>query len=431
MNILVIGSGGREHALVWKLSQSPLVDKIYCAPSNAGINLIAEPINIKAEDLKKLLEFALSKQIELTVVGPEVPLADGIVDLFQEKGLNIFGPTKGAARLEGSKVFAKNFMKKYGIPTAEFDISTNYEEAKKKVSSHGFPVVIKADGLAAGKGVFVCNKKNEAEEALEKIFKERSFGDAGRTAIIEDKLVGEEVSYMVITDGNNFIPLSSSQDHKTIYDGDIGPNTGGMGAYSPAPIVDKKLEDKIKSTIIEPAIKGLTKEGTPFRGLLYAGLMIKDSNPHVLEFNCRFGDPETQPVLFRMKSDLLPLLLGSAKGDISGCNLEWSKGFSICVVLASGGYPGSYEKGKKITGLEKFLKRDDVYIFHAGTSTDSEGNIITSGGRVLGVTAKGDDIKSTIEKVYQIADNIFFDNVYFRKDIGYRAISLDHKGGYQ
>jgi len=421
MKVLVIGSGGREHALVWKLSQSPQVDKIYCAPSNAGINLIAEPVNIKADNIELLVDFAFENDIGITVVGPEAPLSKGIVDVFQRKGLTIFGPTMGGAKIESSKVFAKEFMKRNGIPTSDFSVASDYEDAREKVKSHGFPVVIKADGLAAGKGVFVCNESKEGEDALDKIFKEKTFGEAGNTVIIEDKLEGEEVSFMVISDGKHYVPLSSSQDHKAIYDGDKGPNTGGMGAYSPAPIVHSKLEDKIKKTIIEPAIKGLAKEGTPYRGLLYAGLMIKDEEIFVLEFNCRFGDPETQPVLYRMKSDLLPILMESARGNVIDISPDWSKGFSVCVVLASKGYPGSYEKGKVITGLDNFNNRDDVFIFHAGTIKESN-QILTNGGRVLGVTAKGDNAKGAIDKAYGAVSEISFDKIYYRQDIGRKAI---------
>ncbi|MBU1626078.1 phosphoribosylamine--glycine ligase [bacterium] len=423
MKVLVIGSGGREHAIVWKLSKSPLVDKIYCAPSNGGINLIAEPVNIKAEDIQNLVKFASEKEIGLTVVGPENPLSEGIVDIFQQNGLTIFGPSRKAARIESSKVFSKSFMKKYAIPTADFEVASDFKEAELKVHSHGYPIVIKADGLAAGKGVFVCNEKKEGQEALEKIFKDKIFGDSGNSVVIEDKLVGEEATYMVITDGRNIIPLSSSQDHKAIYDGDKGPNTGGMGAYSPAPIVTKKLEEKIISTIVEPTITGLKAEGFPFCGLLFTGLMIKDDNPFVIEFNCRFGDPEAQVVLMNMESDLFPLLMDAAKGDISGISTKWSEGFSVCVVIASKGYPRSYEKGKKITGLEKFVKSEDVFIFHAGTKEDSEGNILTNGGRVLGVTAIGKDIKSAIAKAYSAVLDVSFENVYFRRDIGQKALN--------
>jgi phosphoribosylamine---glycine ligase len=422
MKIFVIGNGGREHAIVWKLSSSPLVEKIFCAPSNAGIDLLAQRVPIKVTDSLKLLDFALTNRIDLTVVGPEIPLADGIVDLFSNKGLLIFGPTKGAARLESSKVFAKNFMCKYKIPTANFEIADNFEDAKAKIDSRGYPLVIKADGLAAGKGVFVCEKPADGKDAIQKIFRDRIFGSSGNSIVIEDKLEGEEASYMVISDGLKYVPLSSSQDHKTIYDGDLGPNTGGMGAYSPAPVVDHETEIKIRKNIIEPTIKGMSLEGYPLKGALYAGIIIRDKEPYTLEFNCRFGDPETQPVFVRMNEDLLPYLLESAKGNLTSTSMKWHESSSVCIVLASKGYPGSYEKGKRIEGLERIQRSKDLFAFHAGTSRDDKGNYITDGGRVLGVTSLGSSIPSAIKKAYEGASMLDFENVFYRKDIGLKAL---------
>ncbi|VVB64282.1 Phosphoribosylamine--glycine ligase [uncultured archaeon] len=422
MKIFVIGNGGREHAIVWKLSLSPLVKKIFCAPSNAGIDLIAERVPINVTDTAKLLDFAKTDKIDLTVVGPEVPLANGIVDLFSEKGLLIFGPTKAAAKLEYSKVFSKYFMRKYKIPTANYEISDNLEDAKSKIDNHGYPLVIKADGLAAGKGVFVCERPVDGQDAIEKIFRDRIFGSSGNSIVIEDKLDGEEASYMVISDGSKYVPLSSSQDHKTIFDGDIGPNTGGMGAYSPAPVVDSEVEDKIKKKIIEPAIEGMNLEGYPLKGTLYAGIMIKGKEPYTLEYNCRFGDPETQPIFVRMNEDLLPYLIESANGNLTRTSMKWHESTSVCIVLASKGYPGSYEKGKKIEGLEKFQRSEDLFAFHAGTSRDDKGNFITDGGRVLGVASLSPSIPSAIKRAYEGVSMLDFENIYYRKDIGLKAL---------
>ena len=421
MKVLVIGSGGREHALVWKLSQSPRVDKIFCTPGNAGISEIAECLDIKTDDIGALVNFAKYEGIDLTVVGPEAPLTAGIVDAFVKEDRRIFGPDKLGAQLEGSKVFAKEFMLKYGIPTAEYKTFTSYLHAKEYIQLKGAPIVIKADGLAAGKGVFVAVSVEESIDALKLIIKERAFGSAGDKVIVEQCLKGEEASFMVLTDGKTFIPLATSQDHKTVFDNDKGPNTGGMGAYSPAPIITESLEADIMKNIIKPVIKGLIKERINYRGIIYAGLMICDGKPYVLEFNCRFGDPEAQPVLMRLDSDLFDALKATSEGKLKDIKLSWKNDASVCVVLTSKGYPGSYEKGKVIKGLDSLKNRDDLMVFHAGTSVDDKG-FVTSGGRVLGVTALGKDIRSAKENAYQAVKKIHFDGMHYRKDIGDKAI---------
>ena len=421
MKVLVIGSGGREHALVWKLSQGPRVDKIFCTPGNAGISEIAECLDIKTDDIGALVNFAKYEGIDLTVVGPEAPLTAGIVDAFVKEDRRIFGPDKLGAQLEGSKVFAKEFMLKYGIPTAEYKAFTSYLHAKEYIQLKGAPIVIKADGLAAGKGVFVAASVEESIDALKLIIKERAFGSAGDKVIVEQCLKGEEASFMVLTDGKTFIPLATSQDHKTVFDNDKGPNTGGMGAYSPAPIITESLEADIIKNIIKPVIKGLTKERINYRGIIYAGLMICDGKPYVLEFNCRFGDPEAQPVLMRLDSDLFDALKATSEGKLKDIKLSWKNDASVCVVLTSKEYPGSYEKGKVIKGLDSLKNRDDLMVFHAGTSMDDK-DFVTSGGRVLGVTALGKDIRSAKENAYQAIKKIHFDGMHYRKDIGDKAI---------
>jgi phosphoribosylamine--glycine ligase len=421
MKILVIGNGGREHALVWKLAQSDRVDKIYCAPGNGGIAEIAECIDIDINDFESLTNFVRYEWIDLTVVGPEAPLVKGIVDVFQKEGLMIFGPDRKNARLEGSKVFAKDFMKCHNIPTAEYKAFTSFIHAQEHVRLKGAPLVIKADGLAAGKGVFVSSTTDEAIEALNLIMKERIFGTAGDRVIIEEKLQGQEASMMVITDGETIIPLASSQDHKQIFDGDTGPNTGGMGAYSPAPVINKTLEKEIMNTIVIPAIRGMKKEGMTYKGVLYAGLMIDNNKPFVLEFNCRFGDPEAQVVLTRLESDLLDMLTACAKERLRDINVLWKNDASVCVVGASEGYPGSYKKGYSINGLDMIKKMDNIVVFHAGT-TIRNNHIITSGGRVIGVTALGANIKEAIKRAYQGIEAISWQGIYYRKDIGFKAL---------
>lgn len=418
-NILVIGSGGREHALVWKLKQSKHVDKIYCAPGNAGIAQVASIVEIKPEDIRGLADFSEKNKIDLTVVGPEVPLVAGIVDEFEERGLKIFGPSRLAAQLEGSKVFSKEFMKRNNIPTADFKVFDDANKAKQYIENIGASVVAKADGLAAGKGVIVCKSAQEALDAVNKIMIEKAFGDSGKKIVIEELLKGEEASILALTDGKDFATLLPSQDHKRIGDNDSGPNTGGMGAYAPSPLIDDELSEKIQKDIIEPTIEGMRKNRTPFKGCLYVGVMVTESGPKVLEYNCRFGDPEAQPVLSLLDTDFYEILEASANGNMSSIEIKNKSGAACCVVMASGGYPGNYEKGKVIQGLDNIPK--DVFVFHAGTVL-KEGKIVTSGGRVLGVTGIGKDIKSAIDTAYIGVEKIKWDNEYHRTDIGKKAL---------
>jgi len=421
MNVLVIGSGGREHALCWKIAQSPLVDTVFCAPGNGGIAPDAVCVDVEANDFAGLKKFVRNNKIDLTVVGPETPLVEGIVDTFLSVGLTIFGPTRNAAQLEGSKAFAKTIMRTFDIPTAAFGIFKNVASAKAFVRDAAFPVVIKADGLAAGKGVLVTSSKEEALQAVETVMIAKTFGDAGKSVVIEERLEGEEASFIAITDGMDIVPLASSQDHKRVFDNDTGPNTGGMGAYSPAPVVDATISDQVMDAILYPLVDGLRKQGIVYRGVIYAGLMIMDNRAHILEFNVRMGDPETQPLLMRLKSDIMPVLLEVAKGgSIKGMRLDW-RGPSVCVVMASGGYPGNYEKGHAIDGVDKAEALEGVKVFHAGTRIKDEA-VITSGGRVLGVTALGSDMQSTIAKAYTAVSCISFTGAHFRKDIGKRAL---------
>jgi len=421
MNILIVGSGGREHALAWKIAQSSNIGKIYCAPGNGGIANLCKCVDIEVTDLKALANFARKKNIDLTVVGPEKPLALGIVDYFRERNLTIFGPDKKAAEIEASKSFAKYIMKKYNVPTAEYKLFTNYKEAQEGIHTITPPFVLKADGLAAGKGVLICNNRNEAYNALDLIMKEKKFGKAGDKVIIEEFLEGEEASVLAVTDGKDFILLPNSQDHKNIFEGDTGPNTGGMGAYAPAPVIDDRLLNVVKNKIISPVIEGMQKEGRPYKGVLYAGLIITSKGPKVLEFNCRFGDPETQAVLPLIDSDIVELFMSAINNKISQYKLQILNKAAVCVIMASGGYPGDYEKGMPIKGIEEVDQKEDIIIFHAGTQKKSK-NIITSGGRVLGVTAIDDTIKATIDKVYNAVGNITFNGAYYRKDIGDKAL---------
>jgi phosphoribosylamine--glycine ligase len=423
MKVLVVGGGGREHTLVWKLSQSSRVDKIFCAPGNAGIAQHAQCIDIKADDVDALLNFAKYEGIDMTVVGPEDPLTKGIVDIFEKEGQLVFGTNKKASQFEGSKVFAKDFMLKYGIPTAEYRTFTTLSEAEKYVRLKGAPLVIKADGLAAGKGVLICDTVEDAIDALKLVIKDKKFGDAGNRVVVEQCLVGEEASFMVLIDGKNIVKLASSQDHKRIFDNDKGLNTGGMGAYSPAPVLTEELEKEIMDTVMAPFMKGLAKEEIDFKGVLYAGIMVCDGKPYVLEYNCRFGDPEAQPILMRLESDIYDVMKATAEGRLDEMELKWKDETSICVVLASGGYPESYEEGKVINGLDSLKGRDDAFVFHAGTGSNDNGNIITSGGRVLGVTALGSDIKAAKANAYDAVSHISFDGMQFRKDIGDKAIN--------
>jgi len=419
MKVLVVGGGGREHCLAWKIKQSLKVKKIYCAPGNGGTSSFAQNIDIPASDLESLLNFALKEKIDLTVIGPEAPLVEGIVDLFEEKGLKIFGPKKEAARLEASKVFAKRIMRKYAIPTADFCIFDDPYKAKKFVKEN-FPCVVKADGLAQGKGSIVCKSKKEAEEAVELIMIEKKFGKAGEKIVIEEFLEGEEASILAFVDGESYLLLVPSQDHKPVFDNDEGPNTGGMGAYAPAPLVNQKILAKIKEKIFNSLLKALKKENIFFRGILYAGLMIKDEEPFVLEFNVRFGDPETQAILPKLKTDLVDLMLGTVEGKLERIKLDWDERFCVCVVLASGGYPGKYEKGKKIEGLEKLNSLEDILVFHAGTKKINN-DYITWGGRVLNVVGLDFDLKKAQKKVYEAIKNIYFEKMHYRRDIADKA----------
>lgn len=422
MKVLVIGSGGREHAIVWKLSQSMHVDKIYCATGNAGIAEMAECIDVDMSNFDSLLDLVRYEWIDLTIVGPEDPLSRGIVDVFEREGRRIIGPTKAAAQLESSKVFAKEFMKRHRIPTAEYKVFTSYLHAEDHVRMKGAPIVIKADGLAAGKGVIVASTVDEAIDALRLIMKDKAFGDAGNKVIVEECLKGEEASFMVFTDGKTIVPMVSSQDHKRVFDNDKGPNTGGMGAYSPAPVITKELESMVMDTIMRPTIEGLKSEGIKYKGILYAGLMIDDGQPNVLEFNCRLGDPETQPVLLRLDTDLMDISMAIADEKLSDVDISWKDEASVCVVLASGGYPGKYEKGKVISGLNEAKTMDDVVVFHAGTAFNNN-ETVTNGGRVLGVTALGKGIKAAKERAYEAIKKVHFEGMHYRRDIADKALN--------
>ncbi|HLF15201.1 MAG TPA: phosphoribosylamine--glycine ligase [Bacteroidota bacterium] len=424
MNVLVIGSGGREHALVWKLRQSPVVTKLFCAPGNAGIAAQAAIVPIGAGDIGGLLKFAIDEKIDLVVVGPEQPLTEGIVDRFEAEGLKIFGPAKAAARIEGSKIFAKNFMQKYSIPTADFRTFSAAEkfDAGRYLSEVPTPIVIKADGLAAGKGVTVCESRDRAIEVLDALMERKTFGDSGSSVVIEECLAGEEASVLVLTDGGNYVTLPPAQDHKRILDNDMGKNTGGMGAYAPAPAVTPEILETVGRTIVRPTLDGMRREGHPFRGCLYVGLMITQTGPKVIEYNCRFGDPETQAILPLVQNDLAILFREIASGALES-PLAIADRTAVCVVIASRGYPDDYETGKPIMGLERVTKEHDVVVFHAGTKSAKDG-IVTSGGRVLGVTAssEGADLEGAIDKAYRAVGEITFDGAYYRSDIGKKGL---------
>ena len=420
MKVLVIGSGGREHALVWKLAQSPQRPQLFAAPGNAGIAELARCVPIAADDLKGLRDFALEEGIDLTVVGPEVPLALGIVDLFRGSGLRIFGPTKAAAQIEASKVFAKEFMREVGIPTGGFEVFDDYGQALAYLQGRDGPIVVKADGLAAGKGSIVCDNRREAEAALELIMVERKFGASGDRVLIEERLYGEEASCLAFSDGEHIALFPPTQDHKPVFDGDKGPNTGGMGCYAPAPVVTPELREEIRHTILEPAIQGLAERGCLYQGVLYAGVIITEEGPKVLEFNCRFGDPETQPQVPLLESDLLSILEACIDGQLEEGEVRWRRGAAVCVVLASGGYPGEYEKGKPITGLDR-ITDPQTTVFHAGTAR-RDGEIVTNGGRVLGVTSWDNTIERAIERVYRQVRLIEFEKMHYRTDIGAKAL---------
>ncbi|MHC4463827.1 MAG: phosphoribosylamine--glycine ligase [Planctomycetota bacterium] len=421
MDVLLIGSGGREHAIAWKLAQSKNLGKLYITPGNAGTARCGENVPIGANDIDKLVDFAKQNDIGLVVVGPEDPLAAGAVDAFEAAGVKAFGPGAGAAQLEADKAFAKQLMRSSAISTAEGRIFERFKDAKAYIASRDEAVVVKAAGLAKGKGVFVCDDPADGILAAEKIMRDKAFGQAGDKVIVEDKLLGEEASILAFVDGRNIYVMESSQDHKPIGDSDTGPNTGGMGAYSPAPVVTEALMEKIAGDILVPVVDGMNRNGTPYKGVLYAGIMITGGGPRVLEFNVRFGDPETQPILMRLKSDLLEVCLAVCEGRLDEVTLEWDRRSAVCVVMASGGYPGAYEKGKRITGVTEAEQLKDVVVFHAGTKRQ-DGDLVTNGGRVLGVTALGEQIADAKARAYKAVDKIKFDGAYCRGDIADKAI---------
>ena len=427
LKVLVIGGGGREHALVWKLAQSPQVSRIYCAPGNAGIAKLAECVPLAITDSDGLLQFAIENGIDLSVVGPEVPLIGGIVDQFEQRGLRIFGPAREPALLEGSKAYAKGLMLRYNIPTAYFATFTSYEAASYYVRSHfqaqaEAPLVVKADGEAAGKGVFICRTEAEAQEALSQIMQARVFGASGDTVVVEEFLEGEEASLMAFTDGTTIVPMIPVQDHKRALDGDEGPNTGGMGCYAPVPVVTPTLYQQAVEQILRPAVEAIRESGIPYKGVLYAGIMVtKDGSLKTLEFNCRFGDPETQVVLPLLETDLVDILLGVTDAHLDEVEVRWKPQSAVCVVLASGGYPGAYATGLPIDGLEQVAHLSDVVAFQAGTKFDDEGRVVTAGGRVLGVTGLGDDFTQARARAYAAVKNLAFDHMHYRTDIGHRA----------
>ncbi|MBU0983876.1 MAG: phosphoribosylamine--glycine ligase [candidate division Zixibacteria bacterium] len=426
MKVLVIGSGGREHALVWKIRQSKKVEKVFCAPGNGGISQIAKCVNVRADNIKGLVDFATRNKIGLTVVGPEQPLALGIVDEFQRRKLKIFGPEKKAAQLESSKVFAKEFMQQYHIPTAPFKIFDNQAEAIGFCKSVEFPVVVKVDGLAAGKGVMIVHNFQEAETAIEAVFDEQRFGTAGSRIVIESCLVGQEVSVMALTDGKSIIPLLPSQDHKQAFEGDSGPNTGGMGAFCPAGFITDELMEQVVEQIFQPTVAGLRNENIPYRGVIYAGIMLTKVGPKVLEYNCRFGDPETQVVLPLLKTDLLDVFKAVIDRRLSNFRaLDWRPGAAACVIMASEGYPGHYESGRKIIGLQN-VRNEGCYIFHSGTRRDGK-QWLTDGGRVLGVMGSGDNLQAALKKSYSLVDRIKFPGAMYRRDIGFRVLGDKRK----
>ncbi len=421
MNVLLVGSGGREHAIAWRLGQSKKLGRLYIAPGNPGTAQCGTNVDIGSEDVEGLVEFAKSNDIALAVIGPEAPLAAGAVDAFEQAGIKAFGPGAGAAQLEADKAFAKQVMRANAIPTAESRTFDTFADAKAYIASRDEPVVIKAAGLAAGKGVFVCDDPADGILAAEKVMEDRIFGDAGNVLLVEDKLLGEEASILAFVDGRNIYVMESSQDRKPVGEGDTGPNTGGMGAYSPAPVVTEQLMNQIVKEVLVPTVDGMNRNGTPYRGVLYAGLMMTQAGPRVLEFNVRFGDPETQPILMRLKTDLLEVMLAVCDGRLGEITLEWDPRPAVCVVMASGGYPGDYEKGKPISGLDTAAAMDDVMVFHAGTA-EKDGQVLTAGGRVLGVTALGATIAEAKTAAYRAVDVIDFEGAYCRRDIADKAI---------
>lgn len=423
MNILLIGSGGREHALAWKLAQSSKVEKIYAAPGNPGIAMLDKCVCIELDmdNLEGIADYAEDHSIDLTVVGPEAPLVAGLADVFKLRGLPVFGPSKSAAQLEGSKAFSKELMAKYNIPTAFFKVCEDIETAKAYVEEKGAPIVVKADGLAAGKGVVVAMTKQEALDAIDEMMGDHKFGNAGARLVLEEYMDGEEASLLAFTDGKTVVPMVAAQDHKRVFDGDEGPNTGGMGTYAPAPIMTDVLRLKAVEHILKPVVAAMEQEGMPYQGCLYAGLMIKGDSIKVVEFNCRFGDPETQVVLPLLNGDLAEIMLACATSSLDKVEVKWHNKAAVCVVLASGGYPESYEKGKEILGLSVAAEDNGVVVFHAGTKADGD-KILTAGGRVLGVTAVDSSIKDARERAYNAVEKISFDKVFYRKDIAWRAL---------
>ena len=421
MNVLLIGGGGREHALAWKLAQSPVLGRLYCAPGNAGIADVAELAGLDVSDHAAVAAFCTDKQIGLVVVGPEAPLVAGLADDLESAGIPVFGPSKAASALEGSKGYTKDLCAEYGIPTAAYGRFTGAASAKSYLSGQALPIVIKADGLAAGKGVVIAETHAEAEDAIKACF-QGAFGEAGAEVVIEEFLTGEEASFFALVDGETALPLATAQDHKRAYDGDQGPNTGGMGAYSPAPLMTPDLCARVMDEIVLPTVKAMKARGTPFKGVLYAGLMIQDGAPKLIEYNVRFGDPEAQVLMMRLKSDLLPALLGTAQGRLGGMTLAWHEDAALCVVMAAEGYPGAYEKGTEIKGLDAASVEDDAVVFHAGTVRDGN-RILATGGRVLGVTARGADIAQAQARAYAVVDTIDWQGGFCRRDIGWRAVN--------
>jgi len=427
MKILIIGSGGREHAIAWKAARSDMVERVFVAPGNAGT--AGEPgvenVDISATDIQSLAGFAKDRKIDLTIVGPEAPLVEGITDIFTRAGLKCFGPSKGASQLEGSKVFTKEFLERHNIPTARYRTFTELEEAKAYIAVQDFPVVVKADGLAAGKGVIIAKTPDEAIAAAEGMLSGKEFGDAGKRVIVEEFLQGEEASFIVMTDGKNILPLATSQDHKAVNNGDTGLNTGGMGAYSPAPVVTSAIHDRVMKEVIRPTVEGMASEGHPYTGFLYAGLMIRpDGSCKVLEYNCRFGDPETQPILMRLKSDLVAMCLAALDGSLDKVKAEWDQRAALGVVMAAGGYPEAYRKGDIISGLPE-KEEEGLKVFHAGTAI-KDGKVITNGGRVLCATALGRDVSEAQKRAYGLAGRVTWNGVYYRTDIGYRAVEREN-----
>lgn len=419
MNVLVVGSGGREHAILWKLAQSPKVEKLYCAPGNGGTAQIAQNVQIPVHDFAALAQFVKDEGIDLTVVGPEDPLLGGIVDFFTQRGLPIFGPSGEAAKIEGSKSFAKSLMTRYGIPTARYESFIDYQSALAYVREHGAPIVVKADGLAAGKGVVVAETLEEAEQALYNIMQADAFGQAGSRVVIEEFMRGEELTLLSFVDGETVKPMITSQDHKQVFDGDKGPNTGGMGTYAPVPHMSGQLVEQVVETIVKPVARGMAKDGIPFKGVLYTGLMITSEGPKVVEFNARFGDPETQVVLPLLETDLLDIFLATVSGELATIDVTWKQGSAVCVVMAAPGYPGDYPKGASITGLER--SDENTVVFHAGTKREEE-TVVTSGGRVLGVTGIGDSLVAAREAAYAAVGKISFDGAHYRRDIAEKAL---------